>query len=63
MTPVIMKVGAQSSYTYFIRGNYKIADLFVGQRIKFRPQKIAGARWVNGVIDGFAIDMPLVSLI
>jgi hypothetical protein len=65
MRAVIMKVGTQSSYAYFVKEtkNIKGTEFSVGQKIKFKPQRINGAKWEDGLIYEMSGDMPLVELI
>ena len=54
-----MKVGTLSSGAYWVRGNKPLIQL-KGKRIKFKPQWIDGAKWEDGIITGFSLEMPLV---
>lgn len=62
MIPVIMKIGTQSSYAYWIWGNKPLRDYTVGDHIKFKPQLLHGTKWEHGIIREIKIDMPVVEL-
>ncbi len=63
MIPAIMKIGTLSSGAYFIQGNKSLKEYEVGDRIKFKPQLVHGAKWEDGRITGFSKEMPLVERI
>ncbi len=63
MIPAIMKIGTLNSGAYYIKTNKPLLEYKVGQKIKFRPQLLHGAKWEEGIITGWSREMPLIERI
>jgi len=55
----ILKIGTMPLGHYFIRGNKKLSDYAVNDKIVFREQKIPGI-WERGIIKEIIIDIPRI---